>query len=100
MFIYVFLTAPPKINPPNDTAKSGDIVMFNCSTNGGPSTFKWFKGDTEITTGSSFTIINEIEDLSILKINIVTGEEYGNYTCIVTNIAGISQSISELAGKF
>ena len=99
MFIYVILTAPPRINPPNDTAKSGDIVMFNCSTNGGPRTFKWFKGDTEITTGSPFTIINETEDLSSLIIDIVTGEEYGNYTCIVTNFAGTAQATAKLAGK-
>ena len=100
MFIHEFLTAPPSITPPNDTAKSGDIVMFNCSTNGGPSTFRWFKGDTEITTGNPYTIINETEELSILKINIVTGEEYGNYTCVVTNIAGTAQATAELAGKF
>ena len=98
--MYVFLTAPPRINPPNGTAKSGDIVMFNCSTNGGPSTFRWFKGDTEITTGSPYTIINEIEDLSILKINIFTGKEFGNYNCIVANFAGTAQAIAELAGKF
>ena len=100
MFIDVIFTAPPSINPPNDIAKSGDIVMFNCSTNGGHSTFKWFKGDTEIITRSPFTIINETEDLSILKINIVSGEEYGSYTCVVTNIAGTAQATAELAGKF
>ena len=100
MFIYAYLTAPPSINPPNDTATSGDIVMFNCSTNDGHSTFKWFKGDTEITIGSPFTVINETEDLSILIIDIVTGEEYGSYTCVISNIAGTAQATAELAGKF
>ena len=98
MFICVLLTVPARINPPNDAGKSGDIVMFNCSTNGEPSVFKWYKGETEITTGGPFTITNVTEDLSILKINIVTGIEYGNYTCIVTNIAGETRATTRLSG--
>ena len=98
MFICVFLIAPPTINVLNNIAESGDIVMFNCSTNGEPSVFKWYKGDTEIITGGPFTIINITEDLSILKIHIVSGIEHDNYTCVVTNIAGETQATTRLSG--
>ena len=73
--------------PASAIIESGDIAMFNCSVQGGPSiTYQWQRNEIDLP--------NETSDiLTIANVSVADG---GNYTCIASNAAGNDSSTSML----
>ena len=72
--------APGNVNVTVDEiATRGDNVTFFCSSNGGPNnSYQWLMNNTVLPGENSTT-------LHLAKVDATSG---GDYTCLVTNIAG------------
>lgn len=97
------LSVPPKIKPldqDNDPLFMDEFFSIYCTAIHGdhPIKFKWlFKNQTLI--GTEKTRIEYTKRSSTLSIEAVSGADAGNYTCVATNHAGSTNSITELIVK-
>ena len=65
----------------------GSNVSLFCSSSGGPGNmYQWFKGNTSLVN----------EDNTMLQLLEVNSTDGGDYTCQVTNVAGMSSSTVDL----
>jgi hemicentin len=76
-----FILVPPVSNftSTNQTYSQGDTAMLECTSMGGPNnTYQWQANGTNLDN----------ETLPILMIFQITAENGGEYTCVVSNLAG------------
>ncbi|CAG9840565.1 unnamed protein product [Diabrotica balteata] len=84
-----------------DEANSGDTVQVSCTASKGdsPMTFAWMFNGVPITKNKGINIGTFGSRSSVLNIESVTWQNAGNYSCVVTNRAGISSQSAELLVK-
>ena len=63
-------------------------VTLNCSFTGIPAPIVHWEKDEEVFTPEGSRRVNNIDGLSQLEIGILTLPDAGEYTCVVTNVAG------------
>jgi hypothetical protein len=82
--------APSITTQPTDVAVfDGDEIKFTVVSSGSdPKTYQWYKGTAAIAGATSATF----------TIDSATGDDAGNYYCIVTNDCGADTSQSAVAG--
>ena len=79
-----------QVDPVVQTAKTGTVITFNCSAEGGPNnTYYWTHDNCGINNLSRLDILSEKSTLTLESIN---GTDGGLYTCIVINEAGYGNS--------
>ena len=78
----------------NPTVEAGSNLTIGCTATGYPApTYEWVRLDQALPSRAIGV------ETSSLTIPNVTVEDFGQYACIVTNIAGISQSEPLIIGK-
>ncbi|GIY02415.1 hypothetical protein CEXT_428171 [Caerostris extrusa] len=94
---------PPKINPFHFSGElsEGLRVMVMCGIIDGdrPFEFKWFKDGVLLSTQKNHFSIELNEFTSILTIEHLNADSNGNYTCRVTNSAGLDEKFDVLSMK-
>ena len=79
-----------QVDPVVQTAKTGTVITFNCSAEGGPNnTYYWTRDNSDISNLSRLDILSEKSALVLESIN---GTDGGLYTCIAVNEAGYDNS--------
>ncbi|XP_049272553.1 hemicentin-1-like [Rhipicephalus sanguineus] len=91
--------APPKILPfafPR-TLTVGETTTLTCTTTAGDEPFKylWLKDGSVVHPGVNVKIVTSPE-FSVFKIDKLTLENAGNYTCVVSNAGGTVSHASTL----
>ena len=88
-----------RVKPSSINANGGSNVSFNCSTPGGPvNTYTWTSSSGDvISDGGRYSITGD-NDKNILTISNIVGEDHGDITCRVTNLAGSNTYRSKLRG--
>uniref|UniRef100_A0A1X7TSP2 Ig-like domain-containing protein n=1 Tax=Amphimedon queenslandica TaxID=400682 RepID=A0A1X7TSP2_AMPQE len=83
------------ISVSSTTVSGGDNVTFTCSAEGGPDNiFTWTHSIMgQISDGGRFII--ESTFFSRLTVTDVIGADFGTYTCMVMNLAGSGNAITE-----
>ncbi|KAI4892791.1 hypothetical protein NFI96_028928 [Prochilodus magdalenae] len=89
---WVRIQLPPTLLGSSDTrtvsAPVGGQVTLQCQTDGEPATkIEWYKDDVRLQSGSRF---QSIAGGQYLEIGDVGPEDSGQYSCVVSNIAGSS----------
>ncbi|KAK1896325.1 Neuronal growth regulator 1, partial [Dissostichus eleginoides] len=56
-----------------------------------PPTFEWYKGEKRINKGQGIDI-KSLSSRSVLTVNNMTEDRYGNYTCVATNKLGTANA--------
>ena len=71
-------------------------VTFTCQSMAGPNlNYSWFINSTEALSNNNIAVNGS--ELVVTNITYLLG---GRYTCIVTNLAGVGGSFSDLFGGF
>lgn len=100
LFISIVL---PHITPFSfeDEANAGDSVQVSCYVNKGdmPLSFAWMFNGKPISDVMPVNVNPFGTKTSVLSIDNVEGIHAGNYTCLVSNKAGISTYAAELLVK-
>ena len=63
-------------------------VTLNCSFTGNPAPMVHWEKDEEVFTPEGSRRVNNSPDRSQLEIGFLTLPDAGEYTCVVTNVAG------------
>ncbi|XP_057660492.1 cell adhesion molecule Dscam2 isoform X13 [Diorhabda carinulata] len=81
-----------------EEANSGDMAQVSCSVSKGdtPMTFAWLFNGIPIFKNRGITITMLGKRSSVLNIESVEGSSAGNYTCLITNRAGVASYSTEL----
>ncbi|CAG9840566.1 unnamed protein product [Diabrotica balteata] len=99
----LFILVLPHITPFTfeDEANAGDSVQVSCYVNKGdmPLSFSWMFNGKKIPEDKALNISPFGTKTSVLSIDNVEGSHAGNYTCVVSNKAGISTHSTELLVK-
>ncbi|KAG5890611.1 hypothetical protein JTB14_005121 [Gonioctena quinquepunctata] len=99
----LFINVLPHITPFSfeEEANAGDSVQVSCYVNKGdmPVSFSWMLNGEPIPRYKAVNISPFGSKTSVLSIDSADGNHAGNYTCIVTNRAGISTFTAELVIK-
>lgn len=101
-FIWIFfllsrLEVPPKITPfsfGEDPMNNGELIMVSCAITGGdlPVEIEWlFNGKPMNFNRNGVNIKKLGERVLTLMIESVSATHIGNYTCRISNKAGISE---------
>lgn len=79
----------------------GESVQVSCYVNKGdmPVSFTWMFNGGPISTEMSVTITSFGKKTSVLSIEYVDQSHIGNYTCVVSNKAGIATHSADLYVK-
>ena len=74
-------------------------VTINCTAQGGPgNNFTWFRGNTMISDGGDFSIVQTLPQMSRLTAsNLISGSTV-QFTCVVTNQAGEDNATETVQG--
>ena len=106
VFCLAFPGKIPRLQPilvPKDLTE-GQKISLSCAAdkNTFPLTFDWFKNDKPFKPAADQKIIRPDEEMSILVITSLRGQDSGNYKCVVKNRIGESKSSVDLLvqGKF
>lgn len=75
--------------PASQTLCAGATAYFSVTASNGPYTYQWQKGTTNLTNGTKYENVNS----AILKINNITSDDEGSYSCYVTG-CGASNATS------
>ncbi|KAK8768373.1 hypothetical protein V5799_015162, partial [Amblyomma americanum] len=95
-------SATPKILPfafPR-TLTVGETTSVTCTTAAGDESFKylWLKDGSAVRPGDNVKIVTS-PDISVLKIDKLTLDDAGNYTCVASNAGGTVSHASSLEIK-
>lgn len=98
-----FCIVSPHITPFSfeEEPSMGDTVQVTCLVSKGdmPVTFSWLFNGAPIPLGTSINITPVGKKTSLLTIENVDQAHIGNFTCVVTNRAGITTQSAELLVK-
>lgn len=88
----LLLSATPKITPfgfPNNVTVGQRGTAICTATEGDqPLNFRWLKNGGDLRDAKRNVAVTDNADFSVLKIQSLSLESSGNYTCIVSNLLG------------
>ncbi|XP_043941743.1 neuronal growth regulator 1 isoform X2 [Protopterus annectens] len=92
--VRITVNFPPKIlELTHSGVITGHAAAIRCETAAVPSaTYDWYKGDKKLFNGQQGITIKDYKSRSVLTISNVTEGNFGNYTCVATNIMGTDNS--------
>ncbi|XP_053100647.1 neuronal growth regulator 1 isoform X6 [Hemicordylus capensis] len=71
----------------------GGTGYIRCESAGvPPPAFEWYKGERKLFSGQQGIAIKSFSSRSLLNMNNVTEEHFGNYTCVATNKLGTTNA--------
>lgn len=115
LFRHLTLVVPPRISPFyfENAVTEGMRTQLMCTTSQGDQPFNitWLRDESPIqarrdvtteqpypATGTSYIQISDYSPFSsILTINSVTAKHSGNYTCQISNVAGVAEHTADLS---